>query len=155
MVGFFIVFHHILFVISARLLSLKAETHDIQRKRGNFNFLSVSAKNIRLLFQKYKALILKYKPYISKYMACIFAFFRPLKHDNLQKHLSSLFIFRFLQVRTPRFRLSFFQKQSFGLRFTLRETGITIPRSFKARVFLRARQQRLHVPESRQLHRHR
>ena len=105
--------------------------------------------------EKYKALILKYKPYISKYMACIFAFFRPLKHNNLQKYLSSLFIFRFLQVRTPRFRLSFFQKQSFGLRFTLRETGITIPRSFQARVFLRARQQRLHVPESRQLHRHR
>ena len=105
--------------------------------------------------KKYKAHILKYKPYISKYMACIFAFFRPLKHNNLQKYLSSLFIFRFLQVRTPRFRLSFFQKQSFGLRFTLRETGITIPRSFQARVFLRARQQRLHVPEPRQLHRHR
>ena len=57
-------------------------------------------------------------------MACIFAFSRPLKHNNLQKHLSSLFIFRFLQVRTPRFRLSFFQKQSFGLHFTLREPAL-------------------------------
>ena len=85
MVGFFIVFHHILFVISARLLSLKAETHDIQRKRGNFNFLSVSAKNIRLLFQKYKALILKYKPYILKYMACIFAVYKYVKKNVLQK----------------------------------------------------------------------
>ena len=33
--------------------------------------------------EKYKALILKYKPYISKYMACIFAFSKPLKHNNL------------------------------------------------------------------------
>ena len=113
------------------------------------------AKKHMACCEKYKALILKYKPYISKYMACIFAFSRPLKHNNLQKYLSSLFIFRFLQVGTPRFRLSFFQKQSFGLHFTLRETGITIPRSFQARVFLRARQQRLHVPEPRQLHRHR
>ena len=84
MVGFFIVFHHILFVISARLLSLKAETPDIQRKRGNFNFLLVSAKNIRLLFQKYKALILKYKPYISKHMAYIFRLYKSMKGNNLQ-----------------------------------------------------------------------
>ena len=84
MVGFFIVFHHILFVISARLLSLKAETPDIQRKRGNFNFLSVSAKNIRLLFQKYKALILKYKPYISKHMAYIFRLYKSMKGNDLQ-----------------------------------------------------------------------
>ena len=84
MVGFFIVFHHILFVISARLLSLKAETPDIQRKRGNFNFLSVSAKNIRLLFQKYKALILKYKALILKYMACIFRLYKSMKGNDLQ-----------------------------------------------------------------------
>ena len=84
MVGFFIVFHHILFVISARLLSLKAETPDIQRKRGDFNFLSVSAKNIRLLFQKYKALILKYKPYISKHMAYIFRLYKSMKGNDLQ-----------------------------------------------------------------------
>ena len=84
MVGFFIVFHHILFVKSARLLSLKAETPDIQRKRGNFNFLSVSAKNIRLLFQKYKALILKYKPYISKHMAYIFRLYKSMKGNDLQ-----------------------------------------------------------------------
>ena len=95
MVGFFIVIHHILFVISARLLSLKAETPDIQRKRGNFNFLSVSAKNIRLLFQKYKALILKYKPYISKYMACIFRLYKSMKGNDLQnecfRHKKSVF----------------------------------------------------------------
>ena len=84
MVGFFIVFHHILFVISARLLSLKAETPDIQRKRDNFNFLSVSAKNIRHLFQKYKALILKYKPYILKYMPYIFRLYKSMKGNDLQ-----------------------------------------------------------------------
>ena len=98
MVGFFIVFHHILFVISARLLSLKAETPDIQRKRGNFNFLSVSAKNIRLLFQRYKALILKYKPYISKYMACIFYFSKCLMHNNLQWHFFTLANARFFSL---------------------------------------------------------
>ena len=83
MVGFFIVFHHILFVISARLLSLKAETPDIQHIADNFKFLSVSAKNIRHLFQKHKALILKYKPYILKYMPYIFRLYKNVKSNDL------------------------------------------------------------------------
>ena len=84
MVGFFIVFHHILFVKSARLLSQKTKSSDIQHIADNFKFLSVSAKNIRHLFQKYKALILKYKPYISKHMAYIFRLYKSMKGNDLQ-----------------------------------------------------------------------
>ena len=98
MVGFFIALNHIIFIKSAGLLSQKTKSSDIQHIADNFKFLSVSAKNIRHLFQKYKALILKYKPYISKYMACIFYFSKCLMHNNLQWHFFTLANARFFSL---------------------------------------------------------
>ena len=106
------------------------------------------AKNTRHLFLKIQAIYFKI-------YGLYFCIFQTSETQQLTKVPQQPVYFPFFAGTDTPFSALVFQKQSFGLRFTLRETGITIPRSFQARVFLRARQQRLHVPEPRQLHRHR
>ena len=107
------------------------------------------------LLRKIQGTYFKIQAIYFKIYGLYFCIFQTSETQQLTKVPQQPVYFPFFAGTDTRFRLSFFQKQSFGLRFTLRETGITIPRSFQARVFLRARQQRLHVPEPRQLHRHR
>ena len=107
------------------------------------------------LLRKIQGTYFKIQAIYFKIYGLYFCIFQTSETQQLTKVPQQPVYFPFFAGRDTPFSALVFSKQSFGLHFTLRETGITIPRSFQARVFLRARQQRLHVPEPRQLHRHR
>ena len=71
----------------------------ILTRRTRKNNFKTGTKKVRIKVRKkhkasckkYKALISKYKPYILKYMACIFAVYKYVKKNVLQKPFSEAF----------------------------------------------------------------
>gem|GEM_PF-7077205 len=59
--------------------------HCFRRSSALVNTVFLVQKKHKASCKKYKALILKYKPYILKYMACIFAVYKYMKKNVLQK----------------------------------------------------------------------
>ena len=84
-----------------------------------------------------------------------FCIFQTSETQQLTKAPQQPVYFPFFAGTDTPFSALVFSKTELRTALHFARTGITIPRSFQARVFLRARQQRLHVPEPRQLHRHR